>query len=66
MTDITTMEQAPTERPRGRPQIFTEEKEKETMKIHLQQNDQNTCETRTEDVRLDYIENRDTIRERKR
>ena len=33
MIDITTMDQFPTKRPRGRPKIFTEEEQKEKVKI---------------------------------
>ena len=53
-------------RPRGRPKIFTEEEQKETMKIISQRHYQKACEQKKEDVRLYYIENRDAIRERKR
>ena len=66
MTDITTMDQLPTKRPRGRPKIFTEEEQKEKVKIISQRYYQNNSEQKKENVRLYYIENRDAIRERKR
>ena len=53
-------------RPRGRPKIFTEEEQKEKMKIISHRYYQKVCEQKKEDVRLYYIENRDAIRERKR
>ena len=66
MTDITTMDQLPTKRPRGRPKIFTEEEQKEKVKIISQRYYQNNSEQKKESVRLYYIENIDAIRERKR
>ena len=65
MTDITTMDQLPTKRPRGRPKIFTEEEQKEKVKIQSHKYYERICEKK-EDVRLYYIANRDAIRERKR
>ena len=52
-------------RPRGRPKIFTEEEQKEKVKIQSRKYYEQICEKK-EDVRLYYIENRDAIRERKR
>ena len=66
MIDITTMDQTPTKRPRGRPKIFTEEEQKEKVKIQSHKYYERICEKRKEDVRLYYIANRDAIRERKR
>jgi len=66
MTDITIMDQIPTKRPRGRPKIFTNDEQKEKMKIISHIYYQKVCEQKKEDVRLYYIENRDAIRERKR
>ena len=66
MTDITVMDQTPIKRPRGRPKIFTEEEQKEKVKIISQRYYQNNSEQKKENVRLYYIENRDAIRERKR
>ena len=66
MTAITIMDQTPIKRPRGRPKIFTEEEQKEKVKIISQRYYQNNSEQKKENVRLYYIENRDAIRERKR
>ena len=66
MTDITIMDQTPIKRPRGRPKIFTEEEQKEKVRIISQRYYQNHSEQKKENVRLYYIENRDAIRERKR
>ena len=66
MTDITIMDQTPIKRPRGRPKIFTEEEQKEKVRISSQRYYQNHSEQKKENVRLYYIENRDAIRERKR
>ena len=66
MTHITTMDQLPTERPRGRPKIFTEEEQKEKVRLSSQRYYQNNSEQKKENVRLYYIENIDAIRERKR
>ena len=53
-------------RPRGRPRLFTEEEQKEKVKIQSRKYYEQICEKKKEDVRLYYIENRDAIRERKR
>ena len=53
-------------RPRGRPRLFTEEEQKEKVRIQSRKYYQQICENKKEDVRLYYIENRDAIRERKR
>ena len=53
-------------RPRGRPKIFTEEEQKEKVRIQSRKYYQQICVKKKEDVRLYYIENRDAIRERKR
>ena len=66
MTDITIMDQTPIKRPRGRPKIFTEEEQKEKVRISSQRYYQNHSEQKKENVRLYYIENRDAIRERTR
>ena len=66
MTDTTTMDQLQTKRPRGRPQIFTPEEQKEKTKIISQRYYQNNCEQKKEYVKSYYIENRDAVRERKR
>ena len=66
MTAITIMDQLPTKRPRGRPKIFTEEEQKEKVRLSSQRYYQNNSEQKKESVRLYYIENIDAIRERKR
>ena len=43
MTDITTMDQTPTKRPRGRPKIFTEEEQKEKVKIQSRKYYEQIC-----------------------
>ena len=53
-------------RKRGRPKIFTEEEQKEKMKIISHRYYEKVCTQKKEDVRLYYIDNRDAIRERKR
>ena len=44
MTDITIMDQTPIKRPRGRPKIFTEEEQKEKVRISSQRYYQNHSE----------------------
>ena len=44
MTDITIMDQTPIKRPRGRPKIFTEEEQKEKVRIISQRYYQNNTE----------------------
>ena len=66
MTDITIMDQTPIKRKPGRPKVFTEEEQKEKVKIISQRYYQKNSEQKKENVRLYYIENRDAIRERKR
>ena len=53
MTDITTMDQLPTKRPRGRPKIFTEEEQKEKVRLSSQRYYQNNSEQKKKV--LDYI-----------
>ena len=54
-------------RPRGRPKVFTEEEQVETMKTVSQRYYQKKhSEQKKEHVRLYYVENRDALRERTR
>ena len=53
MTDITIMDQTPIKRPRGRPKIFTEEEQKEKVRIISQRYYQKNSEKKKK--MLDYI-----------